>query len=69
MNKIYVILYTYDGYDGEIDRLETDFYGETGEDYLAFATKELAEKYLTTCRGFNNANNEYEIKEVKIRRI
>jgi hypothetical protein len=60
--KVYVILYTDGGYDGEIDRLWQDDDGN----YLVFAKKQDAESYIvkTTKRKLNKS--EFEIKEVTV---
>lgn len=61
---VYVILYTYDGWDGEIDRFVG--YKDSGG-YIAFSTKEKAQEYLDSHKDqFNNENNEYEIVPVEI---
>ena len=62
--KVWVILYTYAGYDGEIERLWThdEKVGEEGR-YLVFSSKELAYAYMS---NHKLNTNEFEVKEVDI---
>ena len=57
--NVYAILYTYSGYDGEIDRL----WQNNNESYLLFSSKELADQYF---KKHNLNPEEFEIKEISI---
>ena len=59
--KVFVILYTFEGWDGEIDRLWTD--DITGEKYLIFADQEKANEYFMQQKFDKRC---FEIKEAEI---
>jgi hypothetical protein len=58
--KIWVILYTYEGYDGEIDRLWSD----EDDVYLAFSSKDKAQTYLD--EHLKWGHSQFSIKEVDV---